>query len=175
MEQKQTGAAYAFWFLCLFSICGVQRFYVGRPVSGIIYLFTFGVFGIGQFLDLFLLPSMVEEKNRKFKEARYGNNPAPSPQVIVNIGEHYNFKNPANPSNKDSKSQQLAPDFEQLDRIILKLCQQKEEVTLVDCLIEIEDVPKNLIKARLETLVYEDLLEMNNRITDGTIVYKLKA
>jgi hypothetical protein len=38
-----------------------QRFYVGRPMSGLVWLFTGGLFGIGWLIDLFLLPQFVEE------------------------------------------------------------------------------------------------------------------
>ena len=42
--------------LCLFfGTLGIHRFYVGRTLSGVVYLFTFGAFGIGASLDLLLL------------------------------------------------------------------------------------------------------------------------
>jgi TM2 domain-containing membrane protein YozV len=59
------GTAYLLWLACLFGFCGIHRFYVGKPVSGLIWLFTFGLLYIGQFIDLFLIPGMVEEANRK--------------------------------------------------------------------------------------------------------------
>lgn len=40
-------------FLCIFlGEFGVHRFYVGRVGSGILYLFTFGLFGIGWLVDI---------------------------------------------------------------------------------------------------------------------------
>ena len=42
---------------------GLQRFYSGKITSGLVYLCTFGFFGIGQFIDLFLVPQMVKERN----------------------------------------------------------------------------------------------------------------
>lgn len=41
----------------------MQRFYNRRPVSGILYLLTFGICGLGQLIDLFLIPSFVESSN----------------------------------------------------------------------------------------------------------------
>ncbi len=39
--------------LCIFvGGLGIHRFYVGRIAGGILFLFTFGLFGIGWFLDL---------------------------------------------------------------------------------------------------------------------------
>jgi TM2 domain-containing membrane protein YozV len=61
---KSTAVAYLLWFF--FSVLGIHRFYLGRPVSGILFLFTFGGFGLWWFLDLFLIPGMVTMENLKF-------------------------------------------------------------------------------------------------------------
>ncbi|NJK47836.1 TM2 domain-containing protein [Candidatus Gracilibacteria bacterium] len=58
------GLAYLLWGLGCFGICGIHRFYLGKPVSGLIWLFTFGLFGFGQFIDLFLIPGLSQERNR---------------------------------------------------------------------------------------------------------------
>ncbi|XFA72107.1 TM2 domain-containing protein [Thermosynechococcaceae cyanobacterium Okahandja] len=59
----KVGVAYLLWCLSLFGLCGIQRFYVGQPLMGLLYLVTFGFCGIGQFLDLFLIPGMVDHRN----------------------------------------------------------------------------------------------------------------
>lgn len=42
--------------LCLFfGVFGIHRFYEGKKVTGFIYLFTFGILGLGVFFDLVLL------------------------------------------------------------------------------------------------------------------------
>ncbi|MBF0206439.1 MAG: TM2 domain-containing protein [Oligoflexia bacterium] len=55
---------YLFW---LFGFTGSHRFYYGRPMSGTLYFFTFGLLGIGWIIDLFLIPSMDRQANREFK------------------------------------------------------------------------------------------------------------
>lgn len=40
--------------LCIFTICG-HKFYEGKFLMGIVYLFTVGLFGIGWFIDIFVL------------------------------------------------------------------------------------------------------------------------
>jgi TM2 domain-containing membrane protein YozV len=60
---KSSGWAYLLWLPCLVGVCGIHRFYLGRPGTGLLWLFTFGLLGIGQLVDLFLIPGMVEEEN----------------------------------------------------------------------------------------------------------------
>ena len=44
------------FFLCLFfGLWGIHKFYEGKIVLGIVYLFTFGIFGIGALIDLIVL------------------------------------------------------------------------------------------------------------------------
>lgn len=52
------------FFLCLFlGYLGAHRFYVGKVGTGIIWLFTFGFFGIGWILDLiFILLGVFKDK-----------------------------------------------------------------------------------------------------------------
>lgn len=44
------------FFLCLFfGIFGAHKFYEGRILLGILYIFTVGIFGFGVVIDLILL------------------------------------------------------------------------------------------------------------------------
>lgn len=60
---KSVGVAYLLWFFL--GLFGVHRFYLGHTGMGCLYLLTGGFFGIGWLVDLFLIPSMVEEANEK--------------------------------------------------------------------------------------------------------------
>lgn len=59
------------WLGSIFGLGGLHRFYLGKPGSGILYLFTWGLFGIGQLVDLVRLNRMVEEANQRHR-ALYG-------------------------------------------------------------------------------------------------------
>lgn len=64
-DVKEKGIAYMLWAACFMGVCGLQRLYAGKIGTGLLYLFTFGLFGIGQFVDLFLIPRMVEDANNR--------------------------------------------------------------------------------------------------------------
>jgi len=51
-DQKSGNIAMILWFF--FGILGVHRFYVGKKISGIVYLLTIGGLGFGWFVDFFL-------------------------------------------------------------------------------------------------------------------------
>ncbi|WP_255609642.1 TM2 domain-containing protein [Micromonospora sp. PLK6-60] len=61
VRQKETGIAYLFWFLL--GIFGGHQFYLGKIGRGLLYLFTFGILGVGVLIDLFTLPSQVRQVN----------------------------------------------------------------------------------------------------------------
>lgn len=50
----------------IFGFSGSHRFYYGRPITGTIWFFTIGLFGIGWLIDLFLIPSMDREADMKY-------------------------------------------------------------------------------------------------------------
>ncbi len=54
------------YILWLFGFTGSHRFYFGRPKTGILWFLTLGLFGIGWLVDLFLIPSMDRDADRRF-------------------------------------------------------------------------------------------------------------
>jgi len=63
--------SYVLWLAGLVGVNGLHRFYNGKIVTGLLWFFTLGLFGIGQFVDLFLIPGMAEEREADIK-ARLG-------------------------------------------------------------------------------------------------------
>ena len=55
---------YLFWILGFF---GAHRFYFGKPWTGTLWFFTLGLFFVGWIVDLFLIPSMAEQANRRYR------------------------------------------------------------------------------------------------------------
>ena len=54
------------YLLWIFGFTGSHRFYYGKPITGTIWFFTFGVFGIGWLIDVFLIPGMDREADLRF-------------------------------------------------------------------------------------------------------------
>jgi len=55
--------AYLLWFLSGFGIFGFHRFYLGKIPTGLLWMFTGGLFAVGTIYDFFTLPSQVREAN----------------------------------------------------------------------------------------------------------------
>ena len=62
-ERRHLGISYGLWALGFLGVCGLQRFYNRKPLSGTLYLLTFGLCFLGQLADLLLLPELVEQAN----------------------------------------------------------------------------------------------------------------
>ena len=66
-DYRNTHSVVIGYILWLFGFTGSHRFYYGKPISGIIYFFTFGLFLIGWIVDLFLIPSMDRNADLRFE------------------------------------------------------------------------------------------------------------
>lgn len=62
---KDKTVAYLLWCGCFVGVCGLHRIYNGKYGTGFLWLFTLGLFGIGQIIDLFTIPRMVEDTNNR--------------------------------------------------------------------------------------------------------------
>ena len=59
-DGRLTQMAWAYIMCIFFGAWGFHRFYLGRPWTGLLYMFTGGLFVIGVFYDLFFgIPAMV--------------------------------------------------------------------------------------------------------------------
>lgn len=69
---KDKTIAYLLWCGCFVGVCGLHRIYNGKYGTGFLWLFTLGLFGIGQIVDLFTIPGMVEDANNRLLVASMG-------------------------------------------------------------------------------------------------------
>ena len=62
---KSKTIAYLLWFISGCGWLGFHHFYLGKIGKALIWIFTFGVFGLGSLIDLFTLGSAVDNYNTK--------------------------------------------------------------------------------------------------------------
>jgi TM2 domain-containing membrane protein YozV len=60
---KTKTSALILWLFCLIKLAGLHRIYLGKVGTGILWLLTWGLFGIGQLIDLFTLGTQVDLYN----------------------------------------------------------------------------------------------------------------
>ena len=83
MKSKTT--AYLLWFF--FGVLGIHKFYLNKVGMGILYFFTFGIFGIGWFIDLFTLGNQVDIYNAMLYRG-FGANNNNVNNIVVNVPGH---------------------------------------------------------------------------------------
>ncbi len=155
-ETRNIGMAYLLWCSSFLGVCGLHRFYSGKYATGIIWLCTAGLLGVGQFFDLFFIPGMVEEKNLKMLNKRldYGDifNYLPQEQIEIILEK--------NPPKSDTQ-------------IILELGKKHPEgISIADCIIATnKTVPE--MKELLKSLYKEGLVEIDNHPETGAVIYKV--
>ena len=63
-EPRSVGMAYLLWIPSMFGVAGLHRFYTGHWGTGLLWLFTGGLCGVGSVVDLFLIPGQVRSFNK---------------------------------------------------------------------------------------------------------------
>lgn len=170
-HQRSKATAYALWCFCFLWVCGIHRLYARRYFSGFLYLLTGGFFGIGQFLDLFFIPNMIDEENLRIK-ALYGYQPNQgsfyqTPEsIVVNLPKNQPPQAPTEATGNKPRQKQ------DIDRAILKTCKEYQGATLAEIFLEVDEEYEK-IEARVQELMKKNLLTIDNRPEDGAVIYKL--
>ena len=177
------GTAYLLWLLCFIGLGGIHRFYCGKPLSGLIWLFTLGLFGFGQLVDLALIPAMVDEKNLKYLALHGGNQSQTNTQtVVVNLGGEVSGQIPGQlnipseePLSQITPKEKIASSSNpQNDMVkILQLAQNKGgSISIVDAVIE-TGKPAQEVRTIIESLCSDGLMEISNHDSTGVVLYRL--
>jgi len=64
--QQDTHSKAIGYIVWIFGFMGAHRFYYGRQITGTIWFFTLGLFFIGWIIDLFLIPGMDRDADRRY-------------------------------------------------------------------------------------------------------------
>jgi TM2 domain-containing membrane protein YozV len=58
------------YLLWIFGFMGAHRFYYGRQLTGTLWFFTLGLLFVGWIIDLFLIPAMDRDADRRYVAGR---------------------------------------------------------------------------------------------------------
>jgi TM2 domain-containing membrane protein YozV/predicted transcriptional regulator len=139
------GIAYLLWLLSGFGIFGFHRFYLGKIPSGILWMFTGGLFGIGTIYDLFTLPWQVREAN--IRRA-----------IFSGAGQKLDWRNVETLREKDS-----------IERIILREARENKGILTASEVALAANIPIEEAKKYLDTLVSKGFVELRVRKTGGLV------
>lgn len=62
-ETHSTSIGYILW---IFGFTGAHRFYFGKRLTGLLWMLTGGLLGIGWLIDVFLIPGMDRQAERRY-------------------------------------------------------------------------------------------------------------
>ena len=166
-RRRDVGVAYLLWVPSLFGCAGLHRFYTGRWLTGVIWLCTAGLFGIGTFIDLFRIPGHVEAFNRNLvldeliPDAGINITMIDAQPTLDRGRQRPTQPNNAAGNNKVSTEQRL-----------LALARERgaKGFTFNDAVLDLE-LPSAVLRPELERLLDQLMLEVGND-SEGRIVYR---
>jgi len=157
------GTAYVLWLGCLLQLYGLQRLYNGKIFTGLLWMFTLGLFGFGQLFDLFLIPGMVDEHNTKLR-ARRGLLPeATSDQPAI----HRVIDQPVAPP-----VPQVNPD-QMVVKLLRAAAARGGRITVTQAVMDTEKGFAE-VEATLKELLRTGYVEIGNDPETGAVVYEFR-
>jgi TM2 domain-containing membrane protein YozV len=153
--------AYLLWFLSGFGVLGFHRFYLGKPLSAILWICTGGLFGIGSLYDLFTLGFQVDQANAMFS-TRYT---APGGGADRRYAD-----NETNWRYVYDGSSRVIHEKDSLDVTILKIARRKNGVVSPSEVVLETGVSLEEARKHLESMVIDGHAEMRVR-KSGAIVF----
>ncbi|MDR1839215.1 MAG: TM2 domain-containing protein [Treponema sp.] len=154
------GIAYLLW---LFSGCGAlgfHRFYLGKIPTGLLWMFTGGLFAVGSIFDFFTLPTQVREAN--IRQAILNNNS----KVNINIDSQQPWRNVT-----DGEAR-IVREKESVERVILKLAKQNKGILTASELALSANISVEESKRDLDAMVSKGFAELRVR-QSGVLVYTI--
>lgn len=152
-----TGLAYFLWLISGVGALGFHRFYLGKWGTGILFMATGGLGGIGSFYDLVTLPLQVREANLRnaYREAIYDRNTNSRPDFIES-----DFK----------KSMRSEIKKDSLERVILKTARENQGIVTPSEVAVESGLSIDQAKRALEKLVSNGHADIRV-VKNGNMVY----
>jgi hypothetical protein len=170
MNDKAT--SYLLWAMWLFGFAGLHRIYNRKYLTGIIWFFTWGLFGIGQLIDLILIPGMVDEYN--IQRARRlglhnsgGSLPGDPIHLVISQGQASHAATAYTPSPSPSAE----PTEQEMMLKLLKAAQTREgKLTVTQAVLDTE-LSFDQVEQTLRKMVKSGYVETYNDPETGILTY----
>ena len=141
-----TWLAYLLWWISGCGWMGFHRFYLGKIGTGLLWMFTFGLCGIGSIYDLITLSKQVREANLQ--------------KAILD--------NASRPDNYN----QLVNKKEKIEYVVLKIAKSNKGIITASELALAAKAPLEEAKKTLNNMVSKGYAELRVR-QSGSIVYTI--
>lgn len=169
------GIAFILWLGCVFGFAGIHRFYLGRPWTGILWLFTFGLFGVGQLVDLVRLPVLVDEENARFRQlhgppqalALPRADPAPPSGTLRPAVELPPGSKPARPA----RAEAAETGESDLEAVLTRAALKRDGALSVTQAVAATGRPFREVEAKLDEMLRAGYVGIDNDEETGAIVY----
>lgn len=155
------GIGYGLWCLWLFGLAGVHRIYMGKYGSGILYLLTWGLFGIGQFVDLFRMKGLIKDAN-----IREGYLPHPR------LARRMQQSQPGPAPVAAAQSQSLPPGRINVQQQLLKAAQSNGGALTVTQGVVTTGLTFEQVEEILREMVAKGYVDVDNAPNSGVVVYR---
>ncbi|PSO62131.1 MAG: hypothetical protein BRC47_03505 [Cyanobacteria bacterium QS_7_48_42] len=169
---NDTSTSYLFWLGWFFGLGGLHRLYNKKLTSGLLWMCTWGFFGVGQFLDVVFIPSMVNEHNLKLR-SQLGLSPegVPLNQNVVNPSllatPYYSERDSQTPPNGTESIPQ-----DQLMVRLAKAAQQREgKISVTQGVID-TGTSFEAVESALQEMVKKGYVGIDNHPVNGVVIYE---
>ena len=158
--------AYILWLVSGFGALGFHRFYLGKIPTGLLWMLSGGLFGLGAIYDLITLPRQVQDANvrkellEQIRRQFNGATAAPRGQG------GWRYANDAQFRVMDEKG----PEKERPEQVMLKLAKENRGILTVSEVAMGAGIPMEEAKKLLDALVSKGFAELRVR-KSGSLVY----
>lgn len=160
------GPAYALWCLFFVGLAGLHRIYMGKYGTGVLWLLTFGLFGVGQFIDLFRMKRLVEESN-----VREGYLPHPRFAHLLN-GQGPGVPATTGRGRSVARSVPIEPAKSDLLRTLLRAARDHGGRLTVTEGVEATGLSFAEVEEVLRDMVASGYVDVDNAPESGVVIYR---
>ena len=153
-----TVIAYILWLFSGFGALGFHRFYLGKIPTGLLWMFTGGLLGVGAIYDLITLPLQVRQANLQG-------------EIFDDAWRHISGQNNTWRNVNDGEAK-IVREKESLERTILRIAKENKGIIAASEVALAANIPIDEAKKGLDVLVSKGIAELRVR-KSGSLVYTI--